>query len=70
MSKMARLLSNTVTYPAVGKPRVVKIGGQIYWSGGVWASKTQIFYTPPVMTPDEANDEAKKLMIEMKKEGK
>jgi len=69
MSKIQKLLKGVTTYPAIGSPRVVRIGNKAFWSGGVWASQTQIFYTPPVMTPDEANDEAKKLMNEMKKDG-
>jgi len=64
MSKLNRLIKRVVTYPAVGQPFVIKLGGVIYWRGCVWLNQTQTIYTGNYADPDAANEAAKKMIGE------
>ena len=66
LSKYQELLKGVTSYPALGSPRVVRIDGRNYWSGGVWLSKTQIIYTQPYEDVNDANDDAKQIVNDMK----
>lgn len=44
----------------------MRIDGRNYWSGGVWLSKTQIIYTQPYEDVNDANDDAKQIVNDMK----
>ena len=66
LSRYQELIIGVASYPALGSPRVVRIDGRNYWSGGVWLSKTQIIYTQPYEDVNDANDDAKLIVNRIK----
>ncbi len=65
VSKLNRLTKGVVTYPAVGKPFVIRLAGVTHWRGCVWINQTQTIYTGNYPDPDAANDAARKMLGEL-----